>query len=164
MTIELTPRQIAGKANRAKRKGLSPEGRQALRESATQNRPWLSATGPRTLEGKERSRLNALQHGGRAYGMFPDEVKTFIVQLKRAERGLGPMPPTIRPLLLYLEAIDAYEHRRLFERLRDFRLRYSNLCIREHLRRPDFSLYLARLELALEFSQAPEAPKATPPK
>ncbi len=41
-----------------KRKGLSPQGRQRLREAALQNRPWLKATGPRTPQGKTRAAQN----------------------------------------------------------------------------------------------------------
>ena len=54
----LTPRQIAGRLNHSKRKGLSAAGRQRLREAAKLNRPWKHATGPRTLEGKRRSAAN----------------------------------------------------------------------------------------------------------
>ena len=42
----------AGKANRAKREGLTPAGRERLRRAALRNRPWEHATGPRTREGK----------------------------------------------------------------------------------------------------------------
>ena len=29
-------------------------------------RPWLGSTGPRSAEGKNRSKINALKHGGRS--------------------------------------------------------------------------------------------------
>ena len=51
-------RVAAGKKNRLKRKGLSDEGRQKLREAAIVNRPWRFATGPRTPEGKARAAAN----------------------------------------------------------------------------------------------------------
>lgn len=53
----------ANRANLQKRRGLSPEGRQDLREAALRNRPWDHSTGPRTTEGKNRSSRNALKHG-----------------------------------------------------------------------------------------------------
>ena len=51
-------RVAAGKRNRLKRKVLSKEGRQKLREAALVNRPWRFATGPRTPEGKSRAAAN----------------------------------------------------------------------------------------------------------
>jgi hypothetical protein len=54
----LTARQIAGKLNRAKRKGLTAEGRQRLREAALAAKPWHFATGPKSLEGKRKSAAN----------------------------------------------------------------------------------------------------------
>jgi hypothetical protein len=59
MSPETTPnpnprRVAAGRRNRAKRKGLTPEGRVRLRESAHVNQPWQFATGPRTQDGKAR--------------------------------------------------------------------------------------------------------------
>src|SRR5947208_11561912 len=52
-------RVAAGKQNRMKRKGLTPEGRERLRQAALENQPWLRATGPRTAEGKARSAENS---------------------------------------------------------------------------------------------------------
>jgi len=53
------PRRVAaGKLNRAKRRGLTPEGRERLRQAALAHRPWLSATGPRTTAGKARVAAN----------------------------------------------------------------------------------------------------------
>src|SRR5262249_34178800 len=51
-------RVAAGKINRAKRRGLTPEGRERLRQFALSRRPWLSATGPRTTVGKSRVSAN----------------------------------------------------------------------------------------------------------
>ena len=55
---QLTARQIAGKANRAKRGQLTPEGRQRLRDAALANQPWQHATGPRSIEGKRQAAAN----------------------------------------------------------------------------------------------------------
>ena len=51
-------RVAAGRANRMKRRGLTAEGRQRLREAAMANKPWEHSTGPRTPEGKSRSASN----------------------------------------------------------------------------------------------------------
>lgn len=53
-----TKRVAAGRLNRMKRKGLTPEGRERLRQVALRNQPWRFSTGPRTPEGKARSALN----------------------------------------------------------------------------------------------------------
>lgn len=53
----------ANRANLRTRKGLTPAGRQRLREAALRNRPWEVSTGPRTAGGKARSRGNAWKHG-----------------------------------------------------------------------------------------------------
>jgi len=56
---EKDPRRVAaGRRNRKLRRGLSPGGRQRLREAALANRPWRFATGPKTAEGKARSAAN----------------------------------------------------------------------------------------------------------
>jgi hypothetical protein len=51
-------RQAAGKLNRQRRRGLTEAGREKLRQSAREHRPWQHSTGPRTAEGKERSSEN----------------------------------------------------------------------------------------------------------
>ena len=45
---------------------LTPEGLTRLRGSIQRVKPWLYSTGPRTLEGKARSRMNAWKHGERS--------------------------------------------------------------------------------------------------
>src|SRR5262245_20964648 len=53
------PRRVAaGKLNRLKRKGLSPEGRERLRQAALRHQPWRFSTGPRTVEGKAMAAAN----------------------------------------------------------------------------------------------------------
>ena len=54
-----SPRRVAaGRANRQKRRGPTPEGRERLRQAARANRPWEHTTGPRTPEGKARAARN----------------------------------------------------------------------------------------------------------
>jgi hypothetical protein len=53
------PRRVAaGRLNRMKRKGLTPAGREKLRQTALQNKPWLFARGPRTTQGKAKAAQN----------------------------------------------------------------------------------------------------------
>ena len=59
------PRRVAaGRANHQKRRGLTAEGRERLRQAAFANRPWEKATGPRTAEGRARSAANARRRPG----------------------------------------------------------------------------------------------------
>src|SRR4051812_15280303 len=51
-------RVAAGRLNRSKRKGFTPEGLVRLRQAALENRPWRFSTGPRTAEGKARAAEN----------------------------------------------------------------------------------------------------------
>jgi len=48
----------ANRRNRRKRKGLSPAGREKLRQTALKHQPWRFSTGPRTAEGKAKVALN----------------------------------------------------------------------------------------------------------
>ena len=47
-------RVAAGRLNRAKRKGLTPEGRERLRQLALKHQPWQFSTGPRSAAGKAK--------------------------------------------------------------------------------------------------------------
>jgi hypothetical protein len=49
----------AGRANWQKRKGLTPEGRERLRQAALINKPWRFSTGPRSVEGKAKVARNS---------------------------------------------------------------------------------------------------------
>ncbi len=89
----LTPRQLAGRMNRKKRRGLTPEGLVLLRDAARMNRPWTHATGPRTAKGKETSRKNAWRAGSRANILLPPEVQVCLKAVRLAESGHGD-PPT----------------------------------------------------------------------
>lgn len=85
MPRKLTPRQLAGRMNVKKRRGLTSEGREALRQAALHNRPWEHSTGPRTAAGKVASRWNAHQHGGRARELMPEEFKAYAALVDLAE-------------------------------------------------------------------------------
>ena len=53
------PRRVAaGRRNQAKRRGLSPEGRERLRAAALRHKPWQHSTGPKTPAGKAQAALN----------------------------------------------------------------------------------------------------------
>jgi hypothetical protein len=51
-------RVAAGKLNRSKRKGLTPAGRERLRQAALRTRPWLRSTGPTSAAGKAQAVRN----------------------------------------------------------------------------------------------------------
>jgi len=53
------PRRVAaGRLNRLKRRGLTTEGRERLRQAALRTQPWERSTGPRTPEGKAKAAQN----------------------------------------------------------------------------------------------------------
>ena len=47
-------RVAAGRRNRCLRRGLTPEGRERLRQTALANRPWERSTGPKSAVGKAK--------------------------------------------------------------------------------------------------------------
>lgn len=51
-------RSEVAKGNRAKRHGITEEGRQRLRKAAVANKPWERSTGPKSLWGKYLSARN----------------------------------------------------------------------------------------------------------
>ena len=51
-------RVLVGRLNRMKRKGLTPQGREKLRQTALLHQPWRFSTGPRTPAGKAQAALN----------------------------------------------------------------------------------------------------------
>jgi hypothetical protein len=79
-------RVLAGRLNRLKRRGITPEGREKLRQLALVNRPWQFATGPRTPEGKARAAANGRRRTGRT-GEVPGLLETVTVVLAALRGG-----------------------------------------------------------------------------
>ncbi len=85
-------RVAAGKRNRQLRKGLTPEGRERLRQVALLHKPWQYSTGPRTPAGKAKVALNGKvrQQGARSVREVRRDladVRTLLAGL-RAARGM----------------------------------------------------------------------------
>lgn len=51
-------------------RGWPESRRKAQAERIKQQKPWLHATGPRTTEGKEKTRLNSVKHNMRSAAML----------------------------------------------------------------------------------------------
>lgn len=60
------PKRTNTTPNPPRRYRLTPEGLASLRATAARVRPWELSTGPRTAEGKARSRANSWKHGERS--------------------------------------------------------------------------------------------------
>lgn len=70
-------RVAAGIRNRAKRKGLTPAGRERLRTAALGHRPWEHSTGPKTAAGKATAAAN-----GKRRQLGPVSVRELRAELK----------------------------------------------------------------------------------
>jgi hypothetical protein len=82
------PRRVAaGKRNRAKRQGLTAEGREKLRQNALVSQPWRHATGPRTPEGKARAAQNGKVRQTGA--VSTRELARELVELQRLMRDMA---------------------------------------------------------------------------
>src|SRR5262245_16188237 len=87
-------RVVAGKANRAKRQGLTPEGHERLRQAALRHRPWRFATGPRTASGKAKVAEN-----GRARQQGPlsvRQVRALLADIHQLARALREARQALR--------------------------------------------------------------------
>jgi hypothetical protein len=90
-------RVVAGRQNRVKRKGLTPAGRERLRQAALRSRPWRFATGPRTAAGKARSAQNgrARQRGpvsARHLRAELADVRALLGELRAGRRSAAGLP------------------------------------------------------------------------
>src|SRR5437763_784138 len=93
------PRKVeAGRKNRALRRGLTDAGRDRLRQAALAGRPWESATGPKTPEGKAKSAAN-----GKVRQVGPKSVREARSELADV-RGLIAQMQTAREAVLGLLA------------------------------------------------------------
>lgn len=106
MARRFNARSAAAKRNRAKRRGLTPEGRAALQAAALRNRPWEASTGPRTETGKRSSSGNAVKHGRRSWALLPDGVRAAYVMIRDAERSGGM--PDLGAVSLAIDALRDY--------------------------------------------------------
>lgn len=57
-TVRNPRRVVAGRRNRALRRGLTDAGRERLRDSTSRYQPWRFATGPKSDEGKRQVATN----------------------------------------------------------------------------------------------------------
>ena len=79
-------RVAAGRGNQFKRKGLSPAGREKLRQTALKHQPWRFSTGPRTPEGKAKVALN-----GKRRQVGPKSVRELRAELSELATLLAGM-------------------------------------------------------------------------
>ena len=79
-------RVAAGRLNRAKRRGLSADGRERLRQAALANQPWKSSTGPKSIEGKAASAAN-----GKARQKGPQSVRELRAEMASIHDLVGQM-------------------------------------------------------------------------
>ena len=56
--------------------GWTQERRQKQSEAIKRWKPWEKSTGAKTIEGKEKSSMNAYKHGGK--GKYIEEIKSFL--------------------------------------------------------------------------------------
>src|SRR5262245_11399698 len=90
-------RVLAGRLNHAKRKDLTPAGRERLRQSALVNRPWLFSTGPRSPQGKARSAANGKfkqtgEQSGRKLNFMLAELSRLAGDMASQRRSLQARP------------------------------------------------------------------------
>ena len=68
-------------------KGWTEERRRKQAEIIRRTRPWEKSTGPRTAEGKEKTRMNALKTGSRSahVELLKEGLRLHILFLKRVD-------------------------------------------------------------------------------
>ncbi len=88
--LEVTPnpkRVAAGRLNRAKRKGLTADGRERLRQAALRSQLWLHSTGPRTPEGKAKVAANGRRRQRRPFSVR--ELRAQLANLRELTKAMG---------------------------------------------------------------------------
>lgn len=88
-------RVAAGRLNRMKRKGVTPEGRERLRLAALKHRPWRFSTGPKTELGKKRVALNGLKRAAGGVSMRKlrsqmAEVRKLMSEMQATRQQISP--------------------------------------------------------------------------
>lgn len=94
-----SPRRVAaGRLNQKKRKPLSMEARERLRQAMFRNRPWERATGPRTAEGKAISARNRRRRSS---------LSALLKELRDLQRGVvDPAAEMRRTMQKFLDETD----------------------------------------------------------
>lgn len=111
--MKKNPKRVAaGRRNRAKRGSLSDAAKQLLSEAAKQNRPWESATGPKTQAGKAKSAKNRKGKGAKT-----DETERPITD--KACNLLSQITAIRRSVIVDPESADVVEGRETAEMLHE---------------------------------------------
>ena len=81
-----------------KNNGWTEERKQKQREAIQRWKPWEKATGAKTVEGKNRSKMNALKHGARSQqwrelNRLLRDQQEYVLQVNTEIEGLRCQPP-----------------------------------------------------------------------
>jgi hypothetical protein len=93
------PRRVEmGRLSRMKRRGLTPEGREKLRQSTLAFRPWRFSTGPRTAAGKAKVSENGKrrQKGPLSLPVIRAELAEYRALMKGMREARAVVAGTIR--------------------------------------------------------------------
>jgi hypothetical protein len=86
-------RVAAGRLNRAKQKGLTPAGREQLRQAALRHRPWTFSTGPKTAAGKAQAVANGKRRQAGPFSVR--ELRTGLKDLRAFSRDMADARGTV---------------------------------------------------------------------
>jgi len=83
-------KRLTNRLNWSRRRGLTPAGRERLRAAALRHRPWDRSTGPRSAEGKDRARRNAVGSGVHCKTVHPHTaMRTLLLALRTYGRAVA---------------------------------------------------------------------------